>query len=37
MIGEFPVGCHCQGVGKATSPPDIDEKCYEIDHDHFYR
>jgi len=36
MIGVFPVGCHCKGVGKAKSPPDIDEKCYEIDHDHFY-
>ena len=36
MIGVFPIGCGCKGVGQAKSPPAISEDCYDIDHDHFY-
>ncbi len=36
MIGVFPVGCWCKGIGQAKSPPAISDDCYDIDHDHFY-
>jgi len=36
MIGIFPIGCGCKGVGQAKSPPAINDDCYDIDHDHFY-
>ena len=36
MIGVFPIGCGCKGIGQAKSPPAISDNCYDIDHDHFY-
>ena len=36
MIGVFPIGCGCDGMGQAKSPPGISDDCYDIDHDQFY-
>lgn len=36
MIGVFPIGCGCKGVGQAKSPPEISDDCYDIDHNQFY-
>ena len=37
MIGEFPAGCHCKEIGIATSPPSIENNCYELDYNYFYK
>ncbi len=36
MIGVFPIGCGCDGMGQAKSPPGISDDCYDIDHNQFY-
>ena len=36
MIGVFPVGCWCKGMGQSKSPPAVSEKCHAIDHNYFY-
>lgn len=37
MIGVFPVGCNCESVGLAKSPPGLPESCYETDHSYYYK
>ena len=37
MIGVFPIGCHCEKTGIATSPPAIPDTCYDIDHSYYYK
>ena len=37
MIGVFPVGCNCRGVGLADSPPALPESCYDFDHSYYYK
>tara|TARA_E500000178_G_C16530833_1_gene534366 strand:+ start:57 stop:386 length:330 start_codon:yes stop_codon:yes gene_type:complete len=37
MIGVFPIGCNCQGVGEATNPPGLPENCYQKEAEYLYK
>ena len=34
MIGIYPIGCNCKGIGKSMSPPAIEPNCLPLDYDH---